>query len=350
VDRDEAIRLLTSGQHGIREWNERRARGEEIPGLHRAALGGADLSGAHLSGADLSGAHLSRAVLIVAHLSGANLIEADLFRAVLSGADLSRADLSGAVLREADLSGATCISTVFGDVDLSEVKGLESIEHRGPSTVGVDTLVRSRGRIPEEFLRGCGFAPWHVLEASLYRPDLTPPGFADLQYQIFDAWTKGRSLINGCFLSHSWKDSAFVDTLRDRLMAEGINVWLDRYDMVAGRIQDQLCRAIQFHHVVILVLSADSVRSDWVEHELRMARKKEKAEKRAVLCPICLDDAWKEKVEPEDGPGDEFQGLWETVTGKYIVDFSGWEGGAFGEAFQRLLRGLKTYYGPTPSE
>src|SRR5262249_39720121 len=148
-----------------------------------------------------------------------------------------------------------------------------------------------------------------------------------------------------CFLSHSWKDSAFVDTLRDRLMAEGVNVWLDRRDMVAGTIQDQLWRAIQLHHVVILVLSEHSVESDWVENELDMARQKEKSEKRSVLCPVSLDDTWKAKVAAEDGPGDPFRGLWRTLTGKYIVDFTGWESGTFDGAFQKLLRGLKTNYG-----
>jgi hypothetical protein len=210
----------------------------------------------------------------------------------------------------------------------------------------VDTLARSRGRIPEAFLRGCGFTPWEALAANLYRTDLTPPGLAELQYRIFDAWTKGRSLINGCFLSHSWKDSRFVDTLRDRLIAEGVNAWLDRHDMVAGTIQDQLWRAIQVHHVVILVLSADSVKSDWVENELDMARQKERDEGRAVLCPIALDDAWKAKVDAKGSPGNSFRGLWRTLTGKLIVDFSGWETRAFDGAFQKLVRGLKTNYGP----
>src|SRR5262249_13556325 len=154
------------------------------------------------------------------------------------------------------------------------VTGLETVRHEGPSTIGTDTLFRSKGNIPEAFLRGCGLTPWEVLAANLYRPDLTPPGVAELQHRIFDAWTKGRSLINGCFISHSWKDGRFVDTLRERLIAEGVNVWLDRHDIVAGTIQDQLWRAIQFHHVVILVLSEGSVESDWVENELDMARQK----------------------------------------------------------------------------
>jgi hypothetical protein len=31
---------------------------------------------------------------------------------------------------------------------------------------------------------------------------------------------------------------------------------------------------------------------------------------------------------------------------KLVVDFSGWETEAFEEAFQKLVRGLKTNYGP----
>jgi hypothetical protein len=49
MDRNEAIRLLRGGRDGVREWNERRERGEEIPDL-----GEADLFTAALSGPDLS--------------------------------------------------------------------------------------------------------------------------------------------------------------------------------------------------------------------------------------------------------------------------------------------------------
>ena len=47
----------------------------------------------------------------------------------------------------------------------------------------------------------------------LYKQELTPPGLADLQRRIFDAWTKGRSMINGCFISYTWGDAKFVDIL-----------------------------------------------------------------------------------------------------------------------------------------
>jgi uncharacterized protein YjbI with pentapeptide repeats len=146
MDRNEGIGLLKGSEQGVAEWNRRRKPGESIPNLR---------------GADLCGANLIRANLIRANLIRANLIRADLYEAKLSRADLSEADLyeaklRGAKLSTADLSDARCGGTTFGDVDLSAVKGLDSITHSEPSTVGIDTLFRSGGKLREAFLRGCG--------------------------------------------------------------------------------------------------------------------------------------------------------------------------------------------------
>ena len=259
MDRDEALRLLKGGPDGIAEWNRRRDAGEEIPDLREAnlvranlvranlvrarlygarldgaRLDGARLGGAVLGGAALGGAALSGAVLGGAVLGGAVFGGAALGGAVLHGAHLNGADLRGAILREANLGGADlhgadldramCGDTIFADVDLSVVKGLETVQHLGPSTVGIDTLFLSRGKIPEVFLRGCGLTPWEILSVNFYDPALTSAQFDELQKRIFDAWTKGQSMINGCFISYSWKDARFVDKLQDRLMGEGVNV------------------------------------------------------------------------------------------------------------------------------
>ena len=81
MDRDEALKLLKSGEEGIREWNQRRRADEAIPDLTEA-----DLPGANLSDANLGGAILSYADLRGANLRGANLREAHLSYAILSGA------------------------------------------------------------------------------------------------------------------------------------------------------------------------------------------------------------------------------------------------------------------------
>ncbi len=145
-------------EEGVKAWNDWREANEEIvPDLRVADLGGANLYGADLGGADLYGADLIGADLSRADLGVANLIEANLSRAnLVGGTDLTGANLTGADLTGADLSGAYISGTIFGDNDLSDVKGLESVRHSGPSTIGIDTVYRSRGKIPLAFLRGAG--------------------------------------------------------------------------------------------------------------------------------------------------------------------------------------------------
>jgi hypothetical protein len=87
MDRDEAIRLLTGGPDGVREWNQRRERDEKIPKLCFASFDAAVLYGANLYGVDLRFADLGAADLRVADLRGT----------VLDAADLRFADLRGAL-------------------------------------------------------------------------------------------------------------------------------------------------------------------------------------------------------------------------------------------------------------
>ena len=82
----------------------------------------------------------------IADLSGARLDGADLVEAILSGSKLSGASFDGVVMGD----------TILANVDLSEVTGLSNIVHHGPSSVGADTIYRSKGKIPEVFLSGAG--------------------------------------------------------------------------------------------------------------------------------------------------------------------------------------------------
>jgi uncharacterized protein YjbI with pentapeptide repeats len=148
---EEVIRIL---KQGTAAWNEQRTLGKA--NLVKADLTGADLSGAHLSGANLSEAYLTGADLSRADLGWADLTEADLSGANLIQAYLSRADLSGANLSGADVSHSIVKGTIFADLDLTTVQGLKTVKHNGPSTISVDTIYKSKGQIPEIFLRGAG--------------------------------------------------------------------------------------------------------------------------------------------------------------------------------------------------
>jgi hypothetical protein len=333
MDRDEALKLLTGGKDGISEWNRRRVEGDEIPSLDRARLDGANLSGAYLGGARLVRARLlwarlDSALLVRARLDGARLDSADL-RGVrfhgtrLDGARLHGANLSGALLDGARLDRARLGNTVLTNVDLSQTQGLDKVVHDRPSTVGIETLFLSKGKIPEVFLRGCG------VPASLiaYLPSLIG-AMSPIEFY-------------SCFISHSSQDEDFATRLHSRMVQEKLRVWYAPEDMRGGRKSiDQIDQAIRIHDKLLLVLSEASMSSDWVRHEVIRAIEREKAEKRQVLFPISLVgfDAIKEWTAFDSDLGRD---LAKVVRAYHVPDFSKWkEHDAFEEGFKKLLRDL----------
>jgi hypothetical protein len=255
---------------------------------------------------------------------GANLSGADLSGADLSGADLEGAFLRAAKLSGADLSDAECWGTVFAFVDLSVVRGLDSVIHTGPSTIGTETLFLSAGKIPEEFLRGCG-VPDALIK---YLPALIG-SMEPIQFY-------------SCFISHSSKDQAFADRLHSRMVQEKLRVWYAPEDMRGGRKSvEQIDQAIRVHDKLLLVLSTASMASDWVMHELRRALEREKREKRQVLFPIGLAP-WKDIKTWTAFNSDLGADLAERVREYHIPSFARWKNqDDFEEAFADLLRDLR---------
>src|SRR5437867_4345525 len=98
-----------------------------------------------------------------------NLKGADLFGAHLMGANLNGADLMKAKLTDCKIA-----STIFGNNDLSSSFGLEATDPLGASTLGTDTIRKSIGKIPLEFLRGCGLSDLEIESAKLAAPGLDP--------------------------------------------------------------------------------------------------------------------------------------------------------------------------------
>jgi len=74
-----------------------------------------------------------------------NLRKADL--SDVNRADLSGADLRGAYFGDAEFSNSIFGWTMLGDVDLSQAKGLDRVRHHAPSTIGIDTIYKSKGQI-----------------------------------------------------------------------------------------------------------------------------------------------------------------------------------------------------------
>jgi uncharacterized protein YjbI with pentapeptide repeats len=325
--------------------------------LSRADLHGADLRMAHLSEAHLTGAHLSRADLSDAELWKADLSEASLWRANLKAANfneanLSEADLRGANLRKAllvgtDLSGANLIEcnfsnaiisdTIFANSDLSETVGLEDVVHYGPSSISTDTIARSKGKIPEVFLRGCGLSDVDIEYAKLPNPELSNDEINKILYRMYDMRASQALQTSSLFISYSHGDSSFFDKLEKHLNRKGIRFWRDAHDLKSGRMEKQIDRAIRQNPTVLLILSEHSLKSDWVEHEVRTARELEKEMGRDVLCPVALDDSWKNSPWPKR--------VMEQVMEYNILDFSTWQDDSkFGSTFNKLIDGLELFY------
>jgi uncharacterized protein YjbI with pentapeptide repeats len=184
-------------RQGVEAWNQWRKDNPDIrPNLHMADFTGADLRGANFYCVDFGRANLSKAHLMGCIFAVSNLFAVDFRWSNLTEANLSKADLSLASMNDCVLSGVnvygtvfyltglrnanlgqsslkhatfdqtildgtdfnqtTCEYNVFSNIDLSTAKGLETVRHTAPSSIGIDTLLKSKGKIPDVFLRGCG--------------------------------------------------------------------------------------------------------------------------------------------------------------------------------------------------
>lgn len=95
--------------------------------------------------------------------------------------------------------------------------------------------------------------------------------------------------MSSVFLCHSSKDKLFVRSLASKLSERGIRVWLDEAEINIGEsLSDKIGTAINQMSYFAIILSNNSIRSEWVKRELQVAIQKELAEKRVVILPLLL--------------------------------------------------------------
>ena len=369
-------------KQGVEEWNQWRQAYPAVDvelsqaNLIERNLQGANLKAADLSRADLSGANLRDADLSFTRLIAANLARADatgtnlvrtntifgnitqtkLSRAILRGADLRWARLTSAELQDADLSQAIAGATLFSDLDLSRAQNLHTVQHFSPSTIGIDTIYKSQGRVAERFLRGCGV------------PD---------EFIAYIGSMVGRPIeFYSCFISYSTKDQDFADRLYADLQNKGVRCWFAPHDIKGGeKVHEQLDEAIRLHDKLLLILSEHSMKSPWVKTELLRSQKREIEEnkrptlssnhpnesnggarwgprqdddkdgaptrkKKQILFPITLVPY--AALENWEYPISTGIDLAEEMRQYFIPDFSNWKDhDSYQKAFQRLVKDLK---------
>ena len=307
--------------------------------MQGASLGRADLTGscmreASLKGADLSYAELPFTDLREADLSGADLSEANLAMADLTGASLSGAKLHGTILDVANLTGvdlrrATLVRpllgrslfsrarfemTLFADCDLSQALELESALHEGPSIIGLDTLARSRGSIPDHFLRRAG----------------VPESLIRVQTQL--AADEDRSCRT--LLIASIKDSKLAERLMDDLWRAGLPTWQlvvdDEEELMAegGLTQEQ---RLSYFDNRVLLCSEDSLASPqgWRMFEMAAQNRGLEVASQPVVIPLNLDNQLLARTDH----------LCTRLQENAVIDFTGWDAQ---DAYNKGLKALSS--------
>jgi hypothetical protein len=185
----------------------------------------ASFVGANLAFVDFSGANLERAVLANCDLTGATL----------ENANLAHASLLGALLDSAKLQAARMRSTVVSYESLSGSDILLSQLNDG-------SVVVERSR--------------------------------DVQF----------------FISYSRQDRPFAERLELALRARDLHVWIDHKELLPGdSLTDVIGSAIAEARYVCAILSGSSLRSHWVQEELRLAMADQVASGHTKILPIVIE-------------------------------------------------------------
>lgn len=137
--------------------------------------------------------------------------------------------------------------------------------------------------------------------------------------------------MSSVFLSYSRSDAHIVDRIADDLQKEGVDLWFDRQNLVAGQNwQVQIEKAITESSFIIVFISKSSLQSKWVQAEYRAAFEHQQRAGGTRLIPVLL-----EKVE-----------LPVFLSTIQYVDFTE----SYYQGMRNLIRALKTPSGPKPKD
>ena len=275
------------------------------------------------------------------------------FSALRIAGDLSISDIhlrAGTLtFRQSAVTGATRLMVTLqrdaqpfgGAVDLSNTQ-LGSLivsagdrnnrgEYTGPPQWDLDAEVFLReARIGAFLMHNVRFTkPLDLSGCSVATIDKNTAHF----FQVIGGWPVSTEFYS-CFISYSSRDQSFADALEAQLSENGVRCWFAPKDLRMGdRFRQKIDDAILEYDKLLLVLSEESVKSDWVREEVEACFERENREKTTVLCPIRLDDAVLNTTE-----------AWAASIRRqrHIGDFRGWRDRAeYLGGFERLLLDLK---------
>jgi hypothetical protein len=117
---------------------------------------------------------------------------------------------------------------------------------------------------------------------------------AELDRQVAELLIGSMSPIQfySSFINFSVKDTPVAERLYADLQSQDVRCWHTPEDLKIGEmIPVGIDRSIRVHDKLLLILSKNSLGSEWVEKEVETAMERERTEKRIVLFPVRIDDA-----------------------------------------------------------
>lgn len=112
----------------------------------------------------------------------------------------------------------------------------------------------------------------------------------DLSYLIFNAGFFGLNKM-AVFVSYNHNDYAFVDRLAHALTESRHFIWLDKWQLTAGdSIIDKVQSALSKAEAILIVLSQNSIQSNWCKKELNAGLIREIDERKVLLLPLLIND------------------------------------------------------------
>ena len=93
------------------------------------------------------------------------------------------------------------------------------------------------------------------------------------------------------FISYSHADKDFAENLAVHLVQAKQNVWIDKWELNAGdSLIARIEEALEGADAILVVLSKDSVKSEWCKKELRSGLVRELEQRAVVVIPIIIND------------------------------------------------------------
>ena len=124
--------------------------------------------------------------------------------------------------------------------------------------ISIGTFYKSQEPVPHVFLRGCGVP--------------------DIFIEYIDSLTRKPIQYYSCFISYSTKDQDFAERLYNDLQGFGVRCWFAPHEIRGGKkLSDQIDDAIRRYDKLLLILSSNSMTSEWVKTEIAKAKTRTEA-------------------------------------------------------------------------